>query len=182
MPVPIATPLTVYPLADIPEVRPGADLPRLLWAAIQQAQTGLAPGDVLVVTQKIVSKAEDARVRLDTIQPSHEARAWAEAWGHDPRQVELVLRESKRIVKMQRGLIIAETRHGFICANAGIDLSNTGEPGIALLLPADPDASARRLREGLRALSGQDLAVIVSDSFGRPWRQGLTQVAIGVSG
>jgi coenzyme F420-0:L-glutamate ligase/coenzyme F420-1:gamma-L-glutamate ligase len=175
-------PLTVYPLAELPEVRPGDDLPRLLWQAIQRAGLGLAAGDVLVVTQKIVSKAEDARVRLDSITPSDQARAWAEAWGHDPRQVELVLRESKRIVKMERGLIISETRHGFICANAGIDLSNAGEPGIALLLPADPDASAGRIREGLRSLSGQDIAVIVSDSFGRPWRQGLTQAAIGVSG
>jgi coenzyme F420-0:L-glutamate ligase/coenzyme F420-1:gamma-L-glutamate ligase len=182
MPDSPATPLTVYPLAEIPEVRPGDDLTRLLWNAVQRAQIGLAPGDVLVVTQKIVSKAEDSRVRLDSIQPSAQARAWAAAWGHDPRQVELVLRESKRIVKMERGLIIAETRHGFICANAGIDLSNAGEPGIALLLPADPDSSALRLREGLRALSGQDVAVIVSDSFGRPWRQGLTQVAIGVAG
>jgi len=174
--------LTVFPLLNIPEVRPGDDLAELLWKSMREGGLGPLAGDVLVVTQKVVSKAEGARVKLDSVQPSEQARAWAAAWGHDSRQVELVLRESKRIVKMERGLIISETKHGFICANAGIDLSNAGEEGIALLLPDDPDASARRLRERLLALTGQDLAVILSDSFGRPWRQGLTQAAIGVSG
>ena len=121
-------------------------------------------------------------MRLDTIAPSPLAREWAAAWGHDPRQVELVLRESRRIVKMTRGLIVSETKHGFICANAGIDLSNAGDPAMAILLPDDPDRSALRLREGLRSRLGVAPAVIVSDSFGRPWRQGLTQVALGVAG
>jgi coenzyme F420-0:L-glutamate ligase/coenzyme F420-1:gamma-L-glutamate ligase len=174
--------LTIHPVRGLPEVRPGDDLSRLLAEALRSGELEPRPGDVLIVTQKIVSKAEGARVRLDTIQPSPVATAWAAAWGHDPRHIELVLRESRRIVRMARGLIISETRHGFVCANAGIDRSNSGDPQTAILLPEDPDRSALRLREGLRAQTGVAPAVIVSDSFGRPWRQGLTQVALGVAG
>lgn len=177
-----STPVSIFPVSGLPEIRPGDDLAGLIADALQAHGTGLYAGDVLVVTQKVVSKAENSRVRLDQIEPSPRALAWGREWGHDPRQVELVLRESKRIVKMARGLIISETRHGFVCANAGIDLSNSGDEAMAILLPEDPDRSAARLRESLHKRFGVAPAVIVSDSFGRPWRQGLTQVALGVAG
>jgi coenzyme F420-0:L-glutamate ligase/coenzyme F420-1:gamma-L-glutamate ligase len=139
---------------------------------------------VLVVTQKVVSKAEGAVVDLRTVEPRPEAVAWAEAWDRDARQVEVVLREARRIVRMERGVLITETHHGFVCANGGIDASNVG-PGsgdVVTLLPRDPDASAGRIRAALRERFGHDLPVIVSDSFGRPWRWGITDVALGVSG
>ncbi len=144
----------------------------------------LRAGDVLVVTQKVVSKAEGAVVDLRTVEPRPEAVAWAKAWDRDARQVEVVLREARRIVRMERGVLITETEHGFVCANGGVDASNVG-PGsgdLVTLLPRDPDASADRLRAALRARFGTDLAVIVSDSFGRPWRWGIVDVALGVSG
>lgn len=174
--------LTVVPLTGMPEVRPGDDLAALLWSAAQSSAAGLEAGDVVVVAQKIVSKAEGARVSLASVDPSPMAREWAEAWNHDPRLVEVVLRESVRIVKMARGLIVSETRHGFICANAGVDASNSGEEDMAILLPREPDRSAEQLRDSLGRLAGCDLAVIVADSFGRPWRQGVTQVAVGSAG
>jgi coenzyme F420-0:L-glutamate ligase/coenzyme F420-1:gamma-L-glutamate ligase len=139
---------------------------------------------VLVVTQKVVSKAEGAVADLRTVVPRPEALAWAEAWDRDPRQIEVVLREARRIVRMERGVLITETHHGFVCANGGVDASNVG-PGsgdIVTLLPRDPDASAARIRAALRDRFGRDLPVIVSDSFGRPWRWGITDVALGVSG
>jgi coenzyme F420-0:L-glutamate ligase/coenzyme F420-1:gamma-L-glutamate ligase len=178
--------VTVLALDGIGEVRPADDLVVLLADAIARTDgaTPLAAGDVLVVTQKIVSKAEGAIVDLTTVAPRPEAVDWARRWDRDPRAVEVVLREATRIVRMDKGVIVAETRHGFICANAGVDLSNVG-PGsgdIATLLPADPDASAGRLREGIAAVLGTDIAVVVSDSFGRPWRWGIVDVAIGVSG
>ncbi len=175
-------PLTVWPVSGLPEVLPGDDLAALIAAAAQSSDLALEDDDVVVVAQKIVSKAEDARVALATVTPSTFAIRWGEQWDRDPRLVELVLRESRRIVRMERGLIIAETRHGFVCANAGIDLSNTGGEGIAILLPEDPDRSARNLRDGLRKHTGRQVAVILADTFGRPWRRGLTQVAIGVAG
>ena len=140
--------------------------------------------DVLVVTQKIVSKAENAIVDLTTIEPRPEAVAFAERWDRDARQIEVVLREARRVVRMERGVLITETHHGFVCANGGVDASNVGpESGhIVTLLPRDPDASARTIREAVRARFGVDVPVIVSDSFGRPWRWGITDVAIGVSG
>ncbi len=139
---------------------------------------------MLVVTQKVVSKAEGAVVDLRTVEPRPEAIAWAEAWDRDARQIEVVLREARRIVRMERGVLITETRHGFVCANGGIDASNVGSGSgdMVTLLPADPDASARALRRALGARFGHDLAVIVSDSFGRPWRWGITDVALGVAG
>lgn len=166
----------------MPEVRPGDDLTRQILTAMQSV--GLVPedGDILVVAQKIVSKAEDARVKLSEVEPSEFAKQWALEWDRDPRAVELVLRESKRIVRMARGLIVSETHHGFVCANAGLDQSNTGEEEVAILLPRDSDASARNLRRGIADATGADVAVIVADTFGRPWRVGLTQVALGVSG
>lgn len=175
-------PIAIHPLPGLPEVLPGDDLAALLHAAAKNAGLPFADGDVLVVAQKIVSKAEGARVALSAVTPGSKAREWARQWNKDPRQVEVVLRESKRILRMERGILIAETRHGFVCANAGVDLSNSGGAEIAILLPEDPDRSARKLREAIRAAAGADVSVIVADSFGRPWRQGLTQVALGVAG
>jgi coenzyme F420-0:L-glutamate ligase/coenzyme F420-1:gamma-L-glutamate ligase len=174
--------LTIHPLAGLPEVLPGDDLAALLCDSAARAGLALAAGDVLVVAQKVVSKAEGARIALAGVTPSQRAREWASQWGKDPRQVEVVLRESKRILRMERGILIAETRHGFVCANAGVDLSNSGGEDIAILLPEDPDRSARLLRDAIRRRTGVDTGVIVADSFGRPWRQGLTQAALGVAG
>ena len=168
------------------EVVPGDDLPAMIAAAL--ASTGdvlpLRDDDVLVVTQKVVSKAEGAIVDLATIEPRAEVVDYAERFDRDPRQVELVLREAKRVVRMENGLVITETPHGFVCANGGIDASNVGPRSgdIVTLLPRDPDASAERIRAAVRERLGHDLPVIVSDSFGRPWRFGIVDVAIGVSG
>jgi coenzyme F420-0:L-glutamate ligase / coenzyme F420-1:gamma-L-glutamate ligase len=176
----------VIAIIGIPEVRPGDDLGRLLGDAIESTQglTVLLPDDVLVVTQKIVSKAEGAIVDLTTVTPRPEAVEFGRRWDRDPRQVEVVLREARRVVRMDAGVLITETPHGFICANGGVDASNVG-PGsgsIVTLLPKDPDASAARIRETIRERFAVDLAVVVSDSFGRPWRWGIVDVAIGVSG
>jgi coenzyme F420-0:L-glutamate ligase/coenzyme F420-1:gamma-L-glutamate ligase len=173
-------------LAGIPEIRAGDDLARLIGDALE-ATPGvlpLRPDDVVVVTQKVVSKAEGAVVDLETVEPRRDAVAFAERWDRDPRQLEVVLREAVRVVRMEHGVLITETKHGFICANGGVDASNVGpESGhIVTLLPVDPDASAGRLRDALRMRFGVDVPVIVSDSFGRPWRWGITDVAIGVSG
>ncbi len=174
-------PIQIFPLPGLPEIEPGADLAALIAGALGAQEFRVGAGDVFVIAQKIVSKAEGRIVRLETIAPSDRADAWARAWGKDPRAVELVLRESHRIVRMERGIIVAETRHGFVCANAGVDLSNA-EEGTAILLPHDPDASARSLQTALSATLGADIAVIVSDTFGRPWREGLVNVALGVAG
>jgi coenzyme F420-0:L-glutamate ligase / coenzyme F420-1:gamma-L-glutamate ligase len=171
--------LEILPVRGIPEVRPGDDLPDLIARATGE---GLRPGDILVVTHKIVSKAEGQIVDLSAVEPSALAKGFAARYRRDPRQIEVVLRESRRIVRMDRGLIISETRHGFVCANAGVDASNVPGDDTVCLLPVDPDASAARLREALTARTGSERAVIVSDSFGRPWREGITNVAIGVAG
>jgi coenzyme F420-0:L-glutamate ligase/coenzyme F420-1:gamma-L-glutamate ligase len=178
--------LEVVALDGIPEIRTGDDLEAAIGDAVDRTAGVLPfePDDVLVVTQKVVSKAERAVVDLGTIEPRPEAVEWARRWDRDPRQVEVVLREARRIVRMERGVIIAETSHGFICANAGVDASNVG-PGsgrVVTLLPRDPDASAARIRDALRDRFGADVAVVVSDSFGRPWRWGIVDVAIGVAG
>ena len=168
--------LRVIPVEGLPEVQNGDDVAALVAAALP-----LEDGDVLVVAQKAVSKAEGRVVRLADIEPSALARAAAEEEG-DPRHVEAILRESRRIVRMRGAFVIAETRHGFVCASAGVDASNTPEPGTLVLLPLDPDASAAGIRARLRELTGRAVGVIVSDSFGRPWRQGTTDVALGVAG
>jgi coenzyme F420-0:L-glutamate ligase/coenzyme F420-1:gamma-L-glutamate ligase len=178
--------LEVIALDGIPEIVEGDDLAAILGDAIER-RTDLAPlraDDVLVVTQKIVSKAEGAVVDLTTIEPRPEAVEFASRWDRDPRQVEVVLREARRVVRMANGVLITETQHGFVCANGGVDASNVG-PGsgqIVTLLPRDPDASATGIRRAIDARFGVDVAVIVSDSFGRPWRWGIVDVAIGVSG
>ena len=167
----------------IPEIKPGDDLAGIIAAALAAAGIGLEAEDVLVVTQKVVSKAEGRVVDLATITPRPEAAAWAAQWGKDARQVELVLQESVEVLRMAPGgLIISRTRHGFVCANAGVDLSNVGGGDVATLLPVDPDASARALRDRLGELAGVRPAVIISDSFGRPWRNGIVNVAIGSAG
>ena len=168
--------LTILPVEGMPEVEPGADL-----AALISHHAQLADGDILVVTSKIVSKAEGCTVELAAVTPSAFATDWATRWGKDPRVVEVVLRESSRIVRQVADLLITETRHGFVCANSGVDQSSSGASGRVLVLPPDPDASARRLREAF-SRDGRDVAVIVTDTFGRPWREGQTDVAIGVAG
>jgi coenzyme F420-0:L-glutamate ligase/coenzyme F420-1:gamma-L-glutamate ligase len=173
--------IDIIALPQLPEIRPGDDLVSAIGDAIDSSGLGLREDDILVVTQKVVSKAEGRLVDLRTIEPSAMARDWAEQWGKDPRQVEVVLRESKRIVRMDRGVLITETRHGFVCANAGVDASNV-EAETVCLLPDDPDASAHAIRRGLGARYGVKPGVIVSDSFGRPWRVGIVNVAIGAAG
>lgn len=170
-------------LDGIGEVAPGDDVARLIVDGATASGLELADEDVVVVTQKIVSKAEGRLVELATVEPSQLARDWAERWDKDPRQVELVLRESASIVRMAPGgLIVSRTRHGLVCANAGVDVSNVGGGDVASLLPLDPDASARRIRDGLRERARVAPAVIISDSFGRPWRNGIVNVAIGSAG
>jgi coenzyme F420-0:L-glutamate ligase/coenzyme F420-1:gamma-L-glutamate ligase len=169
--------LRVIALRGIPAVRQGDELAALIADAAQ-----LEERDVVVVAHKAVSKAEGRIVRLDEVEPSDLARRIAASDGRDPRQIETALRESARIVRMRPPLVIAETRHGFVCASAGVDASNAPEPGSLVLLPEDPDASAERIRAGLRERTGLDVGVIVSDSFGRAWRQGTTDVAIGAAG
>jgi coenzyme F420-0:L-glutamate ligase/coenzyme F420-1:gamma-L-glutamate ligase len=169
------TELRVIPVEGIPEVREGDDLAALLAAA-----ASFADGDVLVVAQKVVSKAEGRVVALDGVEPSEAAHELA--GGEDPRRLEVILREAARIVRSRPPLVIAETRHGFVCASAGVDASNAAGPGTLVLLPLDPDASATRIRLGLLERTGRAVGVVVSDSFGRAWRQGTTDVAIGVAG
>jgi coenzyme F420-0:L-glutamate ligase/coenzyme F420-1:gamma-L-glutamate ligase len=170
----------VVPLEGIPELGEGDDLGRELYEAAERAG-GLESGDVVVVAQKAVSKVEGRVVRLADVEPSEQARELAGPDG-DPRHLEVILRESAEVVRSRPPLVIAQTRHGFVCASAGVDASNAPEEGTLVLLPLDPDASARGLRERLAELAGVDVAVIVSDSFGRAWRQGTTDVALGVAG
>jgi coenzyme F420-0:L-glutamate ligase/coenzyme F420-1:gamma-L-glutamate ligase len=159
----------------LPEIAEGDDLGQLIADRVE-----LEDADVVVVSQKVVSKAEGRVVRLDEVEPS--AAAVELAGGHDPRHLEVILRESARVVRSRPPLVIAETRHGFVCASAGVDASNAPEAGMLVLLPLDPDASATAIRERISYLTGRDVGVIVSDSFGRPFRNGIVDVAIGVAG
>ncbi len=172
--------MQVIGLRGMPELSNGDDLAALLAAAAERAG-GLRDGDVVVVAQKVVSKVEGRVVTLADVEPSPLAHELAGPDG-DPRQVEIILRESRRVVRSRPPLVIAETRHGFVCASAGVDASNAGGPDTLVLLPLDPDASAARLRERLGELTGIAPGIIVSDSFGRAWRQGTTDVALGVAG
>jgi coenzyme F420-0:L-glutamate ligase/coenzyme F420-1:gamma-L-glutamate ligase len=172
--------VSVIPLEGLPELVESEDLGLLLHAAAGAAG-GLQDGDVVVVAQKAVSKVEGRVVRLTDVEPSAQALELA-GEGGDARRAEVILRESREVVRSRPPLVIAETRHGFVCASAGVDASNTPGEGILVLLPVDPDATARRLRARLTGLSGVDVGVIVSDSFGRAWRQGTTDVALGVAG
>lgn len=181
------TEIRIIPITGIGEIAPGSDLGLLIYEAIQAQHLSLQQGDILVVTQKIVSKAEGRVAKLAEIEPSEFAHMAAQASGKDPRQIEAVLRESKRIVRMDHGVLITETHQGFICANAGIDESNvSGKAGEVTLLPIDSDRSASALRARLQELSGEgsgfELALIISDTWGRPWRNGQVNMAIGAAG
>lgn len=169
--------IRIIGLSTLPEVRPGDNLARLIREAAEREGQAIDEGTVVVVAQKVVSKAEGALVDLTTVEPSCFSQKWAAAWKRDARLVEVVLRQSKRVVRMDRGLIISETHHGFVAANAGVDMSNSGAEDVAVILPADPDGSARRLRLALRCG-----AVLITDTFGRAWREGLVNVTIGASG
>ncbi len=174
--------IRVIGIEGMPEAKPGDDLAGQMLEAAQRQGTSLESGDVIVVTQKIVSKAEGRVVSIDSVEPSPLALSITEGHRRDPRHTELILRESRRIVRMDRGVIISETHHGFNCANAGIDASNIPGDGTVALLPVDPDASARGIRQAIRERAGVDVAVIISDTFGRPWRSAAVNVAIGVAG
>lgn len=173
--------LSIIGLGGLPEIVPGADLAGAFLDAADAQGTPLLDGDVLVVTSKIVSKAEGRVVELSQVQPSPFALEWSLKWEKDPAVTEIVLREAKRVVRQIGPILITETHHGFVCANSGVDQSSSGAHGRAVLLPLDPDASARAIRDALRQ-SGIDVAVIISDTFGRAWREGQTDIAIGIAG
>jgi coenzyme F420-0:L-glutamate ligase / coenzyme F420-1:gamma-L-glutamate ligase len=169
------TELTISAVRGLPELREGDGL-----AAMIAERAHLEDGDVVVVAQKAISKVEGRVVRLEDVEPS--ARALELVGDGDPRRVEVILSEARRIVRHRGSLLITETRHGFVCASSGVDASNAPEPGVVVLLPVDPDASAGRLRSALGELTGREVGVVVSDSFGRPWRQGTTDIAVGAAG
>jgi coenzyme F420-0:L-glutamate ligase/coenzyme F420-1:gamma-L-glutamate ligase len=171
----------VIGVGGLPEIAPGQDLAPMIVEAARRQATPIEGRDLLVISQKIVSKAEGRIVRLSSVTVSPSARSVAEEIGRDPRLVEVILGESRRIVRKDKGVLIVETHHGWVCANAGVDQSNV-DADTACLLPEDSDRSARELRERLRSLTGHDLAIIVADTFGRPWREGLVNVAIGLAG
>jgi coenzyme F420-0:L-glutamate ligase/coenzyme F420-1:gamma-L-glutamate ligase len=174
--------IRIFGIDGIPEIHPGEDIPALLFSRLSSDGFSLQPGDICVVTQKIISKAENCLIDLQTIVPSQFAQNLAERIHKDPRLIEVILRESKRIVRMDRDIMICETKQGFICANAGVDQSNIPGDQIVSILPSDPDESARKFRKGLETYFQIDIPVIITDTFGRPWREGLTNVAIGVAG
>lgn len=174
--------IRILPIAVGGEIQTGESLSARLLAATRKLGLRFQDGDILVVKHKVVSKAEGATVALDTIGPSKASQAWARRYGLDARVSELAIRESCRIVRQKQGVLITETRHGFVCANSGVDVSNVDGGKHAVLLPVNPDRSAARLRRELKKQLGIEIAVIISDSFGRPWREGLTEVAIGVAG
>lgn len=176
-----STDLQIIGIPGLPEVAAGSRLDELIAGAVRSHGIGVKQKDIFVVAQKIVSKAEGRLVRLETVDPSPLARSWAEAHGKEATVVEVILGQSRRLVRMDRGILIAETDQGFVCANAGVDASNV-PPGSVTLLPEDPDRSAAELRVALERQFRVSLAVIVCDTFGRPWRQGLVNVALGVSG
>src|SRR5579872_6548470 len=174
--------VTFTAIEGIPLVNPGDNLGQLICSAMAAGDLKPARGDILVVCQKIISKAEGRARELSEIEPSALAVAYAERWDKDPRAVELVLRQTSRIVRMDNAVLIVETGPGWVCANAGIDESNSLEDDRAILLPEDPDASASKLRSDLKRLTGAAIAVLITDTFGRPWRDGLTEVCLGIAG
>jgi len=180
MPAPIE--LRIIPIVCEDEIKPGDSIFAKLQKSVRASGQKLCSGDILVVKHKIISKAEGQLVDLETIRPSASIRAWARRYGLDARVSALAIAQSRRIVRRRRNVLITETRHGFICANSGVDVSNVNGGQKALVLPKDPDASAARLNREIKKKLRLSLPVIISDSFGRPWREGLTEVAIGVSG
>ena len=177
-----STHIEVIGLTGLPEIAPGNELTPLILEACRRENSELVDGDIVVVTQKIVSKAEGCIESLSDVDPSFIANTFARESSKDPRLVELALREARRIVRMDRGVLITQTRHGFVCANSGVDASNVGSPDAATTLPREPDRSAERLRRELQDATGARIAVIISDTFGRPWREGVVNVAIGIAG
>ena len=173
--------LRIFGVPGLPEIEVGTDLPGAIVAAAWASDDPLDDGDVVVVTSKIVSKAEGRTIELADVEPSPFAVAWSATWDKDPAVTEVVLREARRVVRQIGPVLITETHHGFVCANSGVDQSSSGAHGRLVLLPHDPDASARALRAGFKAL-GVDVAVIISDTFGRAWREGQTDIAIGIAG
>ena len=174
--------IRLIPIALADEIAPGDSIADELLKALGRKRERLRSGDILVVKHKIVSKAEGRLVDLATIEPTTDSKTWAEQYELDPRVIELALRESRAVIRRQNGVLITETQHGFLCANSGIDVSNVDGGKTALLLPKDPDRSAANLRRTLKTRTGLAIPVIITDSFGRPWREGLTEVAIGISG
>ncbi len=174
--------LVITAVHGLPEIRPGDDLARLIVRALRAQGDEIRDGDVLAVAQKVVSKSEGRIVHLPDVVPGERALGMAAESGKDARQLEVVLRETRSIVRWERGILISETHHGFVCANAGVDRSNAGAPDTVILLPVDPDASAARLRDAMREECGATVAVVVTDTFGRPWREGHTNVALGIAG
>jgi len=174
--------LEIIGVHGLPEIHPKDDLARLISDAARAQGDGIRDGDVLAIAQKIVSKSEGRLVHLSDVVPGERAKAMAAESGKDARQLEVVLSESAKIVRWQRGVLITETRHGFVCANAGVDHSNAGAPDTVVLLPVDPDASAARLRDAFRARAGASVSIVITDTFGRAWREGHTNVAIGIAG
>jgi coenzyme F420-0:L-glutamate ligase/coenzyme F420-1:gamma-L-glutamate ligase len=175
--------INISAITGIPAVQPGDDLASLLLSALERTALRLLSGDVVVVCQKVVSKAEGRIARLSEVTASPFARKLAATMtAKDPRVIEVVLQETKRIIKMDRGHLITETGPGWVCANAGVDESNSLGPDAVILLPLDPDASAWRLREAFRQRAGVEVAVLITDTFGRPWREGLVDFALGVAG
>lgn len=172
----------LIPITLAEEISPGASIADELLAALRRSPQRLVPGDILVIKHKIVSKAEGRLVDLATIKPSAESIAWAEKYKLDARVIELALKESRSVIKRKNGVLITETLHGFLCANSGIDISNVDGGKTALLLPENPDRSAANLGRAVRKKTGISVPVIITDSFGRPWREGLTEFAIGIAG
>ena len=174
--------VTLIPIDGLPEIKPGDDLAQMLVDCVRSAGRAFEAGDLLAIAQKVVSKSEGRIRRLADVSPSAEAERMAAASGRDARGLQVVLDETVRIVRWQRGVLIVETRHGFVCANAGVDHSNAGALDTLILLPVDPDGSAARIRERIRAETGVDVPVVITDTFGRAWREGHMNVAIGISG
>tara|TARA_B100000029_G_scaffold515658_1_gene623831 strand:- start:7 stop:765 length:759 start_codon:yes stop_codon:yes gene_type:complete len=173
--------LSIFGIQGLPEIREGDDLAKLVVDALLSRNISLEDGDIVIITSKVVSKAEGRVIDLDTIEPNAFAQRYAQAWDKDPRVVEVVLNESKRIVRQVGPVLITETNHGFVCANSGIDQSSSGAHDRVVLLPEDPDESARTIRRSFRDL-GFDIPVIISDTFGRPWRESQVDVAVGIAG
>ena len=174
--------IEIHALPGIPIVGKGVDLAKVIADSARRAGVDLEDGDIIAVSHTIVSRSEGMQVDLRTVVPTSEAESIARETGKDPRHVEVILRESRRILRVERGVIICETRHGLVCANAGVDASNSGGENFVVLLPRDPDHSAARIRDGIRRLTGKNVAVIICDTFGRPFRRGTVNVAIGCSG
>ena len=177
-----AVEVRLLPIVLLHDIGPRHSISGKLLEAMKRQRLKFQPGDILVVKHKIVSKAEGRVVELDTIQPSAESVAWAQRYALDPRVIELALRESRGVIRQQNGVLITETEHGFLCANGGVDVSNVDGGRHAVLLPIDSDISAQKIRNEIKKETGVPVAVIISDSFGRPWREGLTDYAIGIAG